>query len=250
MPPFFSIIIPVYNCEKTISQTLLSVLSQTINSYEVIIIDDCSTDNTFKKVEDFESKFENIIISTNRRNVGVAESRNIGINISRGHYIAFLDGDDVWECDKLEKQFNAIKKTECDICCTSYSFINENSIDIKSVYVVPNLINYKMLLKQNYIGCSTVAVKKELLLHNQMDRNFQHEDYALWLKLARSGAKIIGITEPLVKYRILSNSRSYNKVKAAKGRMSIYMDQEELGLLKSLYYFIFYAINGLKKKLL
>ena len=250
MDPFFSIIIPVYNCEGTIYETLQSVLLQTYNDYEVVIINDCSTDNSIAEISKIRDNFLNIKIIHNSNNLGVAESRNVGIKNATGNYIAFLDGDDVWTAEKLEKQKSVIGRTNCDICCTSYDFIDENSQKIKNTYVVPEYIGYEILLKQNYIGCSTAVVKRELLLKNPMDKNYQHEDYALWLKLSRNGAKIIGIKEPLVKYRILNSSRSYNKSKAAKGRMSIYINQEKLGLFKSLYYFMFYAFNGLKKKLL
>lgn len=250
MQPFFSIIIPVYNCENTISQTLDSVLSQNFDDYELILVNDFSSDNTIGIINDYKEKFEKVTIINNAKNFGVAESRNIGVKNANGIYIALLDGDDIWMPDKLKKQKCIIEKTNCDICCTSYNFIDENSQNIKSTYVVPGCITYKMLLKENYIGCSTAIIKKELVLQNPMDKRYQHEDYALWLKLSRNGAKIIGIAEPLVKYRILSCSRSFNKSKAAKGRISIYINQEKFSLFKSFYYFAFYAFNGLKKKLL
>lgn len=250
MDPFFSIIIPVFNSENTIYETLESVFIQTYNNYEVIIINDCSTDGSLSEIDKIKDNFLNIKIIHNSENFGVAESRNIGIRNATSTYIAFLDADDVWMVDKLEKQKSVIERTDCDICCTSYDFIDENSQKIKNSYIIPEYIDYEILLKQNYIGCSTAVVKRELLLRTPMDKNYQHEDYALWLKLSRNGSKIIGIREPLIKYRILNNSRSYNKSKAAKGRISIYMNQEKLGLLRSLYYFIFYAFNGLKKKLL
>lgn len=250
MYPFFSIVIPVYNCEKTIYETLQSVLIQTYNDYEIIIVNDSSTDGTLSEINKIKDNLSNISIINNPENLGAASSRNKGISVAKGNYIAFLDGDDVWMPDKLKKQKCIIKENNCDICCTSYDFIDKNSQKIKNTYVIPEHIDYKMLLKQNYIGCSTAIVKRELLLDNPMDKNYRHEDYALWLKLSRNGAKFTGITEPLVKYRILTGSRSFNKSKAAKGRMSIYINQEKLGLFKSLYYFAFYAINGLKKKLL
>lgn len=250
MHPFFSIVIPVYNCEKTIYETLHSVLIQTYNNYEVIIVNDCSMDATISEINKIKDSLSNISIINNLKNLGVAESRNRGISVAKGNYIAFLDGDDIWMPGKLKKQKSIIEERNFDICCTSYDFIDENSQKIKNTYVIPEYIDYKLLLKENYIGCSTAIIKRELLLKNPMDKNYQHEDYALWLKLSRNGAKIIGIKEPLVKYRILSDSRSFNKSKASKGRMSIYINQEKLGVFKSFYYFIFYAINGLKKKLL
>jgi len=250
MYPFFSIIIPVYNCEKTIEETLESVLNQTISDYEIIIINDFSSDNTMEIVEKYKDKLNEIKVISNFKNLGVAESRNIGFKAAIGKYVALLDGDDVWTNDKLEKQRAVISKNNCDICCTAYNFIDSNSLMIKKTYNVPENLDYNMLLKENYIGCSTVVIKKEILHGNSMNSKFQHEDYAFWLRLARHGAKIIGINEPLVYYRILADSRSFNKFKSAKGRFKIYLDQEKFGVIKSLYYFFHYAANGIMKKFL
>lgn len=250
MCPFFSIVIPVYNCEETILQTINSVLFQTCKDYEIIIVNDCSIDNTLHIIEEAKVMSNKIFVINNVRNIGVAESRNIGFNIAKGNYIALLDGDDVWLPDKLEKQKYVIESTNCDICCTSYNFIDENSCDIKRPYIIPEYISYEMMLRQNYIGCSTVVIRSNLLSNKSMNSSFQHEDYALWLNLARNGAKIVGITDPLMNYRIQASSRSYNKTNAAKGRMKIYLKQEKLGVINSFYYFSCYAINGIKKKLL
>ncbi len=250
MHPFFSVIIPVYNCESTISLTLDSVLEQSINDYELIVIDDCSTDDTIHIINSYKDRFDNIRIIENQENIGVANSRNKGIQLATGKYIAFLDGDDLWFPRKLEKQKHLIEENNCDICCTSYSFIDENTFDIKKPYIIPRYIDYKMMLKQNYIGCSTVSIKKDILTDNLLDKSYQHEDYALWLKLIRNNAKVVGIQEPLIKYRIHKKSRSFNKKNAAKGRMTIYLKQENLGIVKSLYYFSCYAVNGIKKNLL
>lgn len=250
MNPFFSIIIPVYNCEKTIEETLESVLNQTISDYEIIIINDSSSDNTMGIVEKYKDKLNDIKVITNLKNLGVAESRNKGFQKAVGKYVALLDGDDVWTNDKLEKQKSVIENSGCDICCTAYNFIDINSLMIKKTYNIPEYLDYNMLLKENYIGCSTVVIKKEVLLENSMNSKFLHEDYAFWLKLARHGAKIIGINEPLVYYRIFADSRSFNKFRSAKARFRIYMEQEKLGFIKSLYYFFHYAVNGIMKKLL
>lgn len=250
MNPFFSIIIPVYNCEKTIEETLNSVISQTINDYEIIIINDSSSDNTMELVEKYKDKFNDIKVISNFKNLGVAESRNRGFQMAVGKYVALLDGDDVWVNDKLEKQRSVIESTGCDICCTAYNFIDSNSQSIKKTYNVPNKIDYKMLLKENQIGCSTVVIKRSLLSNYLMNSRYSHEDYALWLRLTREGASITGINEPLMNYRILNNSRSFNKIRSAKGRLMIYVDQENFSLIKSLYYFFHYAANGIMKKFL
>jgi len=250
MKPFFSIIIPVYNCEKTIKQTLDSVLNQTFDDYELIIIDDCSKDESLNVINEYSNKFKDIKIIINNQNLGVANSRNIGFRIAKGDFVALLDSDDLWKQDKLAKQKLILENTGCDICCTSYNFIDADSKNIKKTYKVPSHINYNMLLKENYIGCSSVVIKRSILINNYMKSNFSHEDYALWLELARKGHEIIGIDEPLMNYRILNSSRSYNKIKSAKGRMTIYMNQEKFSVVKSLYYLLHYAFNGVMKRFL
>lgn len=250
MDVFFSIIIPIYNAEKTLAVTLNSVLAQTYKDYELILVNDCSTDNSIKIIEQYKNKFNNIILINNDINMGVANSRNKATQIARGNYIALLDSDDVWVDDKLEIQKQIIIDTNCDICCSSYSFINEFEQDIKSNYIIPEKITYKMLLKENYVGCSSVVIKRKLFLENKMSSSYFHEDYAFWLNLTRNNIIIIGIEDVLMKYRISSNSRSFNKFKAAKNRYLIYKNQEKLNILNSLYYLSWYTINGFKKKIL
>ena len=247
---FFSVIIPIYNAEKTLEATLNSVLDQTYKHYEVILINDCSNDNSSKIINQYKHKFSKINIINNVTNIGVANSRNKGALISNGDYIAFLDSDDVWMNDKLEKQKQIIIDTNCDVCCTSYSFIDEFSQDIKSDYIVPEKITYKMLLKENYVGCSSVIIKREVFLENKMSDTYFHEDFALWLNLTRNNTPILGTDQVLMKYRIMSNSRSFNKLKAAKNRYEIYRKQEELNIFQSLYYLSCYIINGFRKKML
>lgn len=250
MSYFFSVVIPIFNAEKTISDTLDSLLAQTYKNYELILINDCSTDNSLSIINKIKIKFNDIIIINNDINLGVANSRNKGFEAASGEYIALLDSDDIWIQNKLKKQKEFIDKTNCDICCTSYNFIDINNNVIKSSYIVPENITYKMLLKENYIGCSSAVIKKNLLVHNKMNSSYFHEDYALWLYLSRKNAKIVGMNDVLMQYRIINNSRSHDKINAALNRFKIYTEQEKFGLIKSLYYFSLYAINGVKKKFL
>lgn len=328
MIPFFSIIIPMYNCEKTIEYTLESVLKQSFKDYEIIIINDCSTDdslnvlnkyinstkfannfndveavNNFNEVEavyksdnseptnrldNFEpvsrsnviinennhdntkiinnsqkTKIENnsdksriidysnkLRIVCNEKNLGVAKTRNKGFELAKGKYIALLDSDDIWDSNKLEIQKKYIDETNCDICCTSYDFINDMGETIKKPYIIPSKISYKTLLKENVIGCSTVAIRRSLLNSNSMNKKYYHEDYALWLNLTRSGANVVGIEDVLMHYRIIENSRSYKKSSAAINRFKIYIEQEKLGVFKAIFYFLCYSVNGLRKRLL
>ncbi len=247
---FFSIIIPLYNAKSTICDTLDSVLSQTYRNYEIIIINDCSTDNSSEIIEKYKSNYSNITVINNEANIGVSNSRNKGFSIARGEYIALIDSDDIWHNKKLELQKEIIDTTNCDICATSYGFINENGKIIKKNYIIPDKISYDLLLKENFIGCSSVVLRKDILNYYKMDPKFSHEDYALWLTLARNNYKIVGTNQVLMYYRILQNSRSSNKLKAAINRFKIYRVQEHMNIYKSLYYLFCYFINSIKKRLL
>ncbi len=247
MNPFFSVIIPAYNCESTLSDTLNSVLIQTCKKFEIIIINDKSTDSTLDIAQKYATENDNITIINNKSNIGVAKSRNKGFEHARGQYISLLDSDDLWHKDKLQKQKDMIEKTNCDICCTSYDFIDEKGDTIKSPYIIPSQITYKTLLNENYIGCSTVVIKSSLLNQNSMNPNYYHEDFALWLQLTRQGAQISPILDILMHYRITKTSRSYNKLNAALKRLEIYTKQEKMNPLKAIYYFAKYAVNGVRK---
>ncbi len=244
---FFSIIIPCYNSEKTIAETLNSVINQEYKDFEVIIIDDCSDDNTINIINTYKSKLASLTIIANEKNIGVAKSRNKGFALAKGKYIALLDSDDLWSINKLLLQKKCIETTNCDICCTSYNFIDVNSIPTNKNYLIKNNISYNSLLKENCIGCSTVVINSKLLNDSSMNSDYAHEDYSLWLKLAKSGATFFAIETVLMHYRVSENSRSHNKITAAINRFKIYRFQEKLNIFKCIKYFLFYSFSGIKK---
>lgn len=244
MKNLVSIIIPVYNASETIENTVKSVLNQSYTNFEMIIIDDCSTDNSFEIVDELSKRDSRIILHRNKNNLGVAKTRNFGITIAKGEFISFLDSDDIWKSSKLEKQLEYIKQKNADICYSSYEMINNNETS-RILRVVPEEINYKNLLKENVICCSTAIVKTDLLKKYPFETQFFHEDFVLWLKLLKRGFKAIGIQESLVIYR--KGGRSADKLKACKNRWIVYRKSEELSLILSTYYIISYAINGIKK---
>lgn len=244
----FSVIIPVYNCEKYIIETLKSVYSQTVNDFEVIIVDDCSTDDTLRIIKEYIVDKEHFYVYQNDCNMGVAFSRNYAISLAQGEYVCLLDGDDVWESDKLAIQSQTLKDNSIDGCYTSYAFIDNNSEGIGKSYLVDDqILTYKKMLKQNLIGCSTVIIKREIILKEKFDRNVAHEDYALWLRLLRGGCVLKGISKVLVRYRIVKGSRSHNKVKSAINRFKVYRECEHLSFFKSLLLFISYSVSGIIK---
>lgn len=245
---FFSIIIAIYNCEKYIIETLKSVNEQTYKDYEVIIIDDCSTDNTHCIVSDFISNKNRFSVYRNVKNMGVAFSRNYGIDLAKSEYICFLDGDDVWKPDKLAIQYSVLKPHKLDGCFTSYAFINEHSQNVGKPYIARDeVLTYKKMLRQNYIGCSTAVIKSEVIKSQRFLENMAHEDYALWLKLLSNGCKLRGIPDVFVSYRVVKGSRSHNKIKAAINRFRIYRRCEHIPVFKSILLFISYSISGIIK---
>jgi teichuronic acid biosynthesis glycosyltransferase TuaG len=215
----------------------------------VIIIEDSSTDETHKIIAEFIAGKDNWRLYSNDKNKGVVYSRNKAFDLVQGKYIAILDGDDIWEKEKLEKQYQLIKNNDIELCYTSYSFINEKSQPFNYIYKTKENTSYSSLLRENYIGCSTVVFKTYIKDKIKMSHKVKHEDYYYWLTMLKSGVKAKGIVEPLVKYRVHQNGRSYNKLNAARNRFDIYYRLEQLGLVKSIYYFLFYGLKAAGKYL-
>jgi len=247
MDPLISVIMPAYNSENTIGRAIQSVLVQTYTKFELLVIDDGSIDNTVEVAESFAKADSRVILLKNAQNLGVAESRNLGCRKARGEYLSFLDSDDIWFKGKLEKQIRFMQNKDCDLSCTAYSFINASNEPSKNerAYMVPETISYKSLLKENVIGCSTVMLRAAALAGHEFDKAYAHEDYALWLNLAKSGKALCGLNEVLTGYA--HGGRSSNKLKAGKNRWIIYRRSQKLSLVKSSYYMLFYIYNALKK---
>lgn len=243
----FSIIIPAYNAEKYIVETLESVSKQKFDDYEVIIIDDASKDRTVELINDYICDKKNFRLYKNSENMGVANSRNKGFKLAKGRYIALLDADDIWLPEKLGKQYDVLMETEADIVYTSYELIDERSESLNKVYATKESATYKSMLKENYIGCSTVVFRRQITNEILMDSGYSHEDFAFWLECLRNGCVAIGLTEPLMQYRILRGSRSFNKFKALRGRARILYKREHLSSLKVLYFILLYSLNGVRK---
>lgn len=246
-----SIIMPAYNSEKYISQAVESVLNQSYKNWELIIINDCSTDNTEQIIKSYQQQYaanKKIKLITLAQNKGVANARNIGIKNAKGKYIAFLDADDIWQKEKLYKQIQLLKSTNTDITYTAYQMINETGQTIKERRVKETL-HLNDLLKENSIIFSSVACKKESIINKQFKSEWYHEDYVFLIDLAKEGKRFKGINESLMQYRVHQKGRSFNKQTAAKYRWKIYREYLGMSLLQSLYYFAVYAWSGIRKYL-
>ncbi len=247
--PLVSVIMPAYNCELYIEKAIRSVMDQSFVDWELIVIDDGSKDSTRNIIGRLASEDDRIIFMPNEKNIGVANTRNRGIEISRGRYIAFLDSDDIWCTDKLKLQLERLEESGADLCYCSYSIIDADGGKAKSDYIVPADLDFNDLLKENYIGCSTVMFSRRTLGGHRFLVDYYHEDYVLWLELLQNGAIAVGCVEPLVKWRLIRNSRSFDKRRSAAYRWDIYRKHLHLSWLRSSTLFVIYAFNGVRKYL-
>lgn len=247
--PLVSIITPSYNAEKFISKTIDSVINQTYLNWEMIIVDDCSTDNTISIIKSICSQENRIIFIENKKNVGAAETRNIALKKAKGNFIAFLDSDDIWFHKKLENQINFMLEKSIPISFTSYQLINEKGQTLNKVINAVDSISYKEYLKNTIIGMSTSMINTSLVKPFRFENIRTRQDTMLWITLLKRGHVAYGIKEVLVKYTVRSNSISANKYKAAAKVWDLYYNMEKMNFIKSSYYFMFYMFNAIKKRL-
>lgn len=242
-----SIITPCYNASRYISQTIDSVLLQTYQNWEMIISDDCSTDNS-QDIISAASKDLRIKSILSNKNEGPSICRNKAILSANGRYIAFLDSDDLWAPKKIEKQILFMKEQNCVLSFTAYRKISEEGTFLGSVIEPPHRVNYYQLLCGNVIGNLT-AMYDVARIGKVYQPIVKHEDYAQWLNILKMGYEAYGLNECLAYYRISWSSVSGNKIKAATFQWKIYRDFEKLPLYKSMYFFIHYSMRGLRKSL-
>lgn len=241
-----SIIMPCFNAKKYILDAINSVLEQTYPYWELIIIDDCSTDGSADLILEYFGKDKRIKMVRLKQNSGIAVARNTGIELANGRYIAFLDSDDLWLPFKLEKQLDFMQKNNLALTYSSYFIIDRNG-KIIGIRNAPKMLTYKMLLKSNFIGNLT-GIYDISVLGKVYSENVKHEDYTLWLKILKKVKYAKGIQEPLAKYRV-SVGYSKNKLKAALWQWNILREIEGLNIIKSLYYFSWYIFYGIKKRI-
>lgn len=245
--PFISIIMPVYNAEKYVAQAIDSVLKQTYKNWELWIIDDGSKDGSERIIQNKKCTDDRIRFVKNEQNMGVAKTRNRGVQLANGEWIAFLDSDDMWEEEKLEKQAVLLEKGKnVGIVYTGSAFVDENNKRAEYILNVPQMVSFQKLLKQNVISCSSVLVQKYYMQKYKMPDGDLHEDYATWLRILKEGGMAYGIDEPLLIYRVSSQSKSGNKVHAVKMQYRVYR-LIGLNLVKRMYYMGWYAMLNLKK---
>ena len=222
-----SVIMPAYNAERYIKESIESVLAQTYSDWELIIVDDSSQDRTQDIATQFSSKNERIHVLRNETNQGVAKSRNRGVAEATGEWIAFLDSDDIWDTQKLEKQLKLTEiHPDAALTYTSSSFMTATGERYSFILHAEPIFTYKDLLHRNLLSCSSVMAKRNWMLRYPFPSGELHEDYAVWLQMLRELPCAYGVDEPLLIYRLSNTSKSSNRVKS--GQM-IYRSYRQTG---------------------
>ena len=250
-----TIITPVFNSERFIRDTILSVSRQTYSDWEMIMVDDCSTDNSAQLIHELtkdDARFQYYKLETNS---GAAAARNFALEKSAGRFVAYIDADDLWRADKLEKQVQFMLDNAVSFCCTAYEVIDEDGNSKNKIVKMPKIVDYDLFLRNTIIQTVGVMIDtsktgKELIRMTLARKagTSSREDAATWCSLLKNGHLCYALNENLAYYRRVSESLSSNKVKAFRGTWHLYRQIEKLPLFKSCYCFVGYAYNAVKKR--
>lgn len=231
--PLVSIITPTYNSERFISETIRSVLNQSYPYWEMLLIDDASSDATCDLVTDFKKTDNRIQLIRFSENKGAGHARNKGIHLAKGRYIAFLDADDVWLPHKLEVQINFMEEKAATVCFSSYNLMDEGgNLLQKKVCALP-VVDYPKMLKSNYIGNLTGIYNAEVLGKIYMPVIRKRQDWGLWLGCIQKSGLAHGISDSLACYRVRNDSISSNKLNLLAHNYIFYRKALNFGVLKS-----------------
>ncbi|OUQ05201.1 glycosyl transferase [Erysipelatoclostridium sp. An15] len=247
MEDLVSIIMPAYNAEKYIGESIESVLNQTYQNWELMIVNDCSIDNTANIIKNYADKDSRIKYFHQKTNSGAALARNKGIELANGKYIAFLDSDDLWKSDKLQIQISYMSLNNCDFTCTYYDKINETGESLNKIIKYEKLANYYELLK-NCPGNSTVIYDASKLGKIYAKNIKRRNDYILWLDVIKKSNNLQCIDQVLGSHRVVAGSISSNKIKLIKYHWEIYRNFERLNIFYSLYLVIYWILKGIVNK--
>ncbi|WP_348800200.1 glycosyltransferase family 2 protein [Flavobacterium adhaerens] len=245
--PLVSIITPSFNSEKFIEQTIQSVQNQTYQNWEMIIVDDCSTDQTATVVNVISRADSRIKFFPLSQNIGPAKARNIAIENAKGKYMTFLDADDIWFPDFIKNSIDTIKNTGYSFVFSSYRRSNEHLEFVYSDFIVPEKVTYTDILKTNSISCLTAFIDIETLGKKTMPEIRKRQDMGLWLKYLKEIPFAYGIQEPKAIYRIRKGSLSRNKKNLLKYQWQFYREVEGLSVFQSVYYMTHWMYRGFMK---
>lgn len=244
-----SVIIPVYNAEKYLEKTLNSIYAQTYRNFEIILVDDRSTDTSAEIIAEHMKEHKEIVYHLQEENKGAAVARNTALSLAKGRYVAFLDSDDIWKPEKTEKQLKLMEENDAAFAFTAIEMIDDNGEIVKKKRKVKKKVNYKFLLRNTMIPTSSVIIDRSKSGEFQMPLRRSGQDYATWLQLLRGGAVAYGINEALVQYRVGHKSLSSNKFKSFKQVWEIQTQNEHINKFSAFFNVICFGFNALKKYL-
>ncbi len=246
--PLVSVVTPTYNAADFIKETIESVQKQTYPYWEMLIVDDCSSDTTREIVKEMAARDSRISLTTLAENGGPAAARNAALSNAKGKYIAFLDSDDLWLPKKLETQVAFMNKNDLAFSFTDYRIVQETGEITETVVKAPKVVDYRFLVRNTKIGTLTVMLDAEKTGPLQMQqRRDCTEDFALWLSILKKGVNAHGLNEELALYRKCDSSVSSNKMKAAKKTWNTYRKIERIDVIRSAWYFMHYSFNAYRK---
>ncbi len=244
-----SIITPAYNAARYIEQTMASVMAQTFNDWEMVVVNDASTDRTGAIVQQYSQQDARIRLIHPDEHIGPARARNLAIRSANGRYIAFLDSDDLWHRQKLERQMAFMANHGYAFTFTSYQRIKGPRARPLNVIHAPHAIDYQHYLKNTIIGTLTVMIDRHQTGPLKMPNIRSSHDMALWCDILKRGFKAYGLPETLAYYRILPGSNTARKLRAAQDVWKVYRDIEQIRFLPSVVNFLHYAYHATRKRI-
>ena len=251
-----SIIVPVYNAGQFIAETIGYVQQQTYADWELLLVDDCSTDTSRELIGRKCEGDARIRLITQERNGGAARARNRGVREACGQYICFLDADDIWLPDKLRRELDYIRKvqqeenSDAGFVFMGYEFADASGAGLGKVVHVPERLTYRQALKNTTIFTSTVMIDRNKIADEDIYMPcVASEDTATWWQVLRAGYTAYGLDEVLAVYRRPAGSLSSNKFKAVKRIWNLYRGQEKLSVFASAFYFVFWAYRATMRRI-
>ena len=244
-----SVITPVYNAGKYLERTLQSIFNQTEGNFEIVLVDDCSKDNSAQIIADFQKTHPEIVYHRQEKNMGAAAARNTALELASGRYVAFLDSDDIWKPEKTAKQMALMREKDAAFSFTAIEMMDEEDQLTKPKRPVKAEVDYRFLLHNTMIPTSGVIVDRVKLGDFRMPSRRSGQDYATWLQLLRDGTIAYGIDEALVRYRVSSNSLSSNKFKSIRQVWEIQTHDEKISKPAAAFHVLCFTLNALKKYL-
>ena len=247
--PLVSIVTPVYNAERFLPDTIKTVQDQTYENWEWLLVDDQSSDRSVEIIKEAAKSDERIKLIQLSKNGGAAVARNAGIDAANGRYLTFQDADDLWHPEKLAKQVAFMQENDVAFSFTGYEFASADGVPNGKKVYIPAKLTYKQALKNTTISTITVMFDMTKLAKRDVHMpNVKSEDTATWWNILRSGEVAYGLNELLSFYRRSANTKSSNKFTAIKQTWELYREQQKLGLFYSIYCFIWYVFNAIKRR--